>query len=126
MNFISFELIHLFKHYIWKKIQEDIRKNNIPHSDKVNYIDDFERVISVGWEIIKNALTSDLDISIFIEGLPEDDSKQDTSIVDVQITIPSQESCSVEAIDVNIVNWSEVLDSEYDALPEKIKTLWNT
>lgn len=123
---MSFELIYPFKEYVWKKIQDDVRKDHIPHSDQINYMRNDGGIMSVSWEITKNALTSDVDISVFIEGLPEKDSEKDTAVIDVQISIPSQDSCSIESVDVNIANWSESLDKEYDSLSEKIQQLWNS
>jgi len=83
-----------------------------------------EMIMTVSWEIIQNVLTSDLDISVFIEGLVDDD-KNSKSKLDIQLSIPSQKDCKIESIDVNILNWDEVYDVEYESLPDLIRDAWN-
>ena len=122
---LSIKLLTRIKQHIWSKIQLNIQKNDIPNSGEVKYVDDHGRIITVNWEIIRNALTSDLDISIFIDGLPDDDDQQNAPIIGVQISIPSAENCVIKSEDVNITNWGNELDSVYSSLAEKIQETWN-
>jgi len=80
--------------------------------------------MKVSWEIIKNVLTSDLDISVFIEGLHDDDENSKAKL-DIQLSIPSQKDCKIESINVSILNWDEVFDVDYELLPDLIRDAWN-
>lgn len=82
-------------------------------------------IVMVSWEIIKNVITSELDISVFIEGLPDYGSENKKAKIDVQISIPSQDTCNIESIDVNVTNWDEVFDAKYESLPDMIRDSWN-
>ncbi len=122
---MEFSALPTFKHYVWKKLQEGLDEGEFPYSDQIKYMAAEKPVpiiVTISWEIVRNALTSDLDITIFIEELPEDETMKK---LDVQLTIPTPYSCEIESLNIDITNWDEIFDKEYDSLPEKIKDIWN-
>jgi len=117
-------MLSVFRHYVWSKIQDDISKGNVPSKGSINYVYEDEMIVIVSWEIIRNLVTSELDISVFVERLL-DDSGTSKAKLDIQLSLPSQNDCHIESTDVNILNWDEVYDAEYESLPEMIRDAWN-
>lgn len=122
---MTFTLLSTFKKYVWEKIQDDISRGRVPSSDAIRYLIQDDMIVMVSWEINKNVITSELDISVFIEGLPDYGSENKKAKIDVQISIPSQDTCNIESIDVNVTNWDEVFDAKYESLPDMIRDSWN-
>lgn len=107
------------------KSKRELEKGEFPYSDEIRFLSHEQPVqiiVTVSWEIVRNGVTSDLDISIFIEELPEDKTMKK---IDVKLSIPSRDSCEIESLNIDIVNWDESFDKEYDSLPDKIRDIWN-
>lgn len=107
-----------------QNFKKNIQDDEIPSSEEIPFLHDGEQLITINWEISRNIATSDLMIAITIYGLP---AKYDTSSgkLDIQLTIPSSEDCSIQSEDITVINWDEVFDSDYDSLPDYIRDSWN-
>ena len=121
---MSFSLLSPIKRFVWPKIQKNIRGDKIPSFEEISLLHDGDQFITITWEISRNIATSDLMISLTIEGLPDQDDSRSGKL-DIQLTIPSSEKCSVQSEDITIINWDEVFDSDYDSLPDHIRDSWN-
>lgn len=121
---MSFSILSPIKRFVWPEIQKNIRTNKIPSTKEIPILHEGDEVITVTWELARNVATSDLMISLTIEGLP-DKSDSRSGKLDIQLSIPNSDSCSIGSEDITVINWDEVFDTEYETLPDFIRDSWN-
>ena len=121
---MSFSMLAAIKRFVRVEIQKNIRTNKIPSSKEVSILHNDDEFITVTWEIMRNVATSDLMISLTIEGLPDKNDSRSGKL-DIQLSIIDYDTFIICSEDIVVINWDEVFDTEYDSLPDFIRDSWN-
>lgn len=115
-------MLNIVKQVLWDRVKNRVGASELPYHESIELIYDVDKVVSLRYEVTKNALVEIPEVEVFVENLPVEHSGKKGY---VQVTFPVTYTPDCSIARVFMQNWPQELDDFLPELEAELIRQWN-